>query len=115
MKKLTSLIIIIITAFLFTGCKNVNNCNGNNSSTKIVMTAKILEINQTILVEVIKSEYAYGNYILIVNDSTCYYATGGGKINKSNLQVGNIIDVEYSGQVMLSIPPQVVARSIRQK
>ena len=113
MKKLIFLIFsIFVILFNLIGCNNEGGSD-LDTSTKVSMTAKILEINDNILVEVIKSEYAFGNYLLIVNESTIYLDEKENKIIKPNLKVGDIIEVKYSGQVMLSIPPKVVAHIIK--
>ncbi len=114
MKKLIALTISIITIFCLCGCKNDGDCAMGGTKTKVTMTAKILEINDTILVDVTKSEYAFGNYILLVDD-TCYFSSNGEKISKGELKVGDEIEIKYSGQVMLSYPPQVVAYIITVK
>ncbi len=106
MKKLLT-IILILTISIFT----LGGCNKAQGS-KVTMEAKILNVNNNLLVEVTKSEYAFGEYVLLLNDATKYYNKNGNAISKQNLAVGDIIKVEYSGQVMLSIPPQVVAHKI---
>ena len=105
MKKLIIVLTILISIFTLGGC---NKAQGS----KVYMEAKILNVNNNLLVEVTKSEYAFGEYVLLLNDATKYYNKNGNAISKQNLAVGDIIKVEYSGQVMLSIPPQVVAHKI---
>ena len=107
--KLSILFILIfaLTALLGCGSKQVNSSNQS-----VTMEATILQVGDTILVEVTKSDYAFGEYILHVNNETKFYGENGNKISKSDLAVGNSIKVSYSGQVMLSIPPQVVAYKI---
>lgn len=102
---------ITILIFLSVFLCGVLGCEGNvdDTKTKVTMEATILQVGDTILVEVTKSDYAFGEYILHVNNETKFYGENGNKISKSDLAVGNSIKVNYSGQVMLSIPPQVVA------
>lgn len=79
---------------------------------KVEMTAIIIEIEERLLVDVLQSEYAFGEYLLLLNNATIFYNKVGEKISKNQLRVGDKIKVKYSGQVMLSIPPQVVAYEI---
>lgn len=79
---------------------------------KVEMTAIIIEIEERLLVDVLQSEYAFGEYLLLLNNATIFYNKEGEKISKNQLRVGDKIKVKYSGQVMLSIPPQVVAYEI---
>ena len=104
MKKLIIVLTILISIFTLGGCKKMENSN-------VFMEARILEVNTTMLVTVTKSDYAFGDYILHI-DNCKIYDKDGRQITKAELLVGNNIKVEYSGQVMLSIPPQVVAHKI---
>ena len=112
MKKILVCILVVVTLLLgLTSCnKKGNEVNENNI--KVEMTCKVLEIGTTLLVDVLESEYAFGNYILHINDNTVFYNKEGDKIKKGDIKVGDKIKVKYSGQVMLSIPPQVVAYEI---
>ncbi len=108
MKKFLIYILILTTLlFSLTSCKKEDNMENNNA--QVQMVAKVLENDGTLLVDVIKSEYAYGNYIILTNDNTLFYNSNGGKITKLDLTVGDRVKISYSGQVMLSYPPQVVA------
>ena len=104
MKKLIIVLTILISIFTLGGCKKMEN-------SKVYMEARILEVNETLLVSVTKSDYAFGDYILHIGNCKIYN-NDGKQISKDELSVGNNIKVEYSGQVMLSIPPQVVAHKI---
>ena len=104
MKRLIIVLTILISILTFGGCKKMEN-------TTVYMEARILEVNETLLVTVTKSDYAFGDYILHI-DNCNIYDKDGRQITKAELLVGDSIKVEYSGQVMLSIPPQVVAHTI---
>ena len=112
MKKILNLIFILVLAMLnLTSCSCATE-DDVGASNKVTMVAEILEIKDTILVNVKESDIAFGNYILIVNNDTSYLSKEGNKISKSDLNVGDIIIVQYGGQVMLSQPPQIVAKVI---
>ena len=104
---LITLIISLPSCSIFGGGNEVDASNAN-----VEMVAEILEINDTILVDVKKSEYAFGPYVIILHENITYLSSNGSKISKSRLKVGDLIKINYSGQVMLSYPPQVVAYTI---
>lgn len=79
------------------------------SKTKITFIAEIVSLEEKFLVSVLESEYTSGEHILITNEKTQYLDSNGNKIEKNSLNKGDKIKVNYSGQVMLSYPPQVVA------
>lgn len=105
MQKLIIVLTILISIFTLGGCKKMEN-------SKVYMEARILEVNDTLLVSVTKSDYAFGDYILHIGSQTKIYNKEGKQIAKADLSASDNIMVEYSGQVMLSIPPQVVAHKI---
>lgn len=76
------------------------------------MTAKVLSVGERLEVEVISAEYAEGVYWVIVGSDTEIFDIDGNSIEKNDIQVGDIVKIEYNGQVMMSYPPQIVARSI---
>ena len=104
-------ILLMNLGFLF-AC---GDCQNEQNNADITMVAEILEISDTILVDVKESDIAFGVYTLIPAESVKYFSCDGSKIAKNDLKVGDLIEVKYSGQVMLSIPPQVVAYSITVK
>lgn len=109
MRKIILLILTFILAFNLMAC-NVNKGEEmDQSNIKVSFIAEIISIEENILVNVLESQYTSGEHILIITDKTQYLDSDGNKIEKSNLNVGDKIKVDYSGQVMLSYPPQVVA------
>ncbi len=102
-----NLILGLTACSIFNGDKEVDLSN-----VKVEMVAQILEINDTILVEIKKSDYLMGKCIIILHEDILYLSSNGSKISKSHLKVGDIIKISYGGQVMLSYPPQVVAYKI---
>ena len=81
---------------------------------QVKMTAKIESIDQKIEVTVIEGEYgASGTYLVITGDATAYLDEDGKSIGREALAVGDTVEIIYGGQVMMSIPPQIVAKQIK--
>ena len=76
------------------------------------MVARIDGISEKIEVTVLESEYAFGTYLVITAPETRYLKSDGVSIHRSDLKVGDRVEILYSGQVMLSLPPQIVASKI---
>jgi hypothetical protein len=90
------------------------NQEDNKVTNEFILKAIVKEIqNDRIVVEVIESDYAFGIYHILTFDTTKYLNANGSLINRSNIKIGDTIELTYSGQTMLSYPPQVVAYSIR--
>ena len=86
----------------------------NEPKAEFVLKAIVKKIeNDRIEVEVIESDYAFGIYH-VLTASTKYYNANGSQITRQNIKVGDTIEITYSGQTMLSYPPQIVGYSIRQ-
>lgn len=111
MKKcIKYLVLAVVVLITMSSCWLVKGDDGvDNINTKVKMIAQILELDNNILVQIKESEYASGNCILNVGSQTKYYNKNGKEIPFSDLQIGDIIQVSYSGQMTLSIPPQVFA------
>ncbi len=77
------------------------------------LKGKILALDEHIEVEVIESDYADGVYWVIVSDATAYENASGEGITKGDLAVGETVEIEYGGQVMMSYPPKIVAKTIK--
>ena len=76
------------------------------------MTAAVRNVTDRIEVDVIESEYADGIYWVIVGNDTVIYDTNNNIKVMTDIKVGDTIKVMYSGQVMMSYPPQIVALEI---
>lgn len=77
----------------------------------VAMTARVTGIGDRLEVEVIESPYTFGIH-WVITDSAAVYGKDGGKISISDIIVGDTVEILYSGQVMLSYPPQIVAAKI---
>ena len=77
------------------------------------MHAVITAIGEKIEVDVLEGDYgASGIYLVIINDSTAFLSKDGKSISRDTLEVGDEIEIRYNGQVMSSLPPQIVAKKI---
>jgi hypothetical protein len=97
------LLALVLPCLLATGC--------SESAESVKMTARVTAIGDKIEVEVIESEYFSGPFFIITGDGT-EYTKNGIKIGRDGIKVGDTVEIYYSGQVMLSYPPQVAARKI---
>ena len=108
MKKivLKNALLLLLSGMLFS-CSG----SGNRPSDGVAMTAKIIALGDKLEVEVIESPYTYGVH-WVITDSAEVFDSNGKKITVSDLLVGDTVEILYSGQVMLSYPPQIVASKI---
>ena len=105
MKKFLIVFLTVISLIFITACKeNMNN---------FVLKAIVTTVGEKIEVEVIESDYAFGTYLVITGEQTEFLDVNGNKISKNNLVSGNVIEITYGGQVMMSLPPQIVASKIK--
>ncbi len=81
----------------------------------VSMLAKIDKLGEKLEVSVLESEYTFGTHWVITPDATKYYGKDGSPISRDDLKVGDTVEILYSGQVMMSLPPQIVAARISVK
>lgn len=81
----------------------------------VSMVARIDKVGEKIEVMVKESEYTWGTHLVITTDTTQYIGQDGKKITRDRLNAGQVVEIIYSGQVMLSNPPQIVALRITVK
>ncbi len=80
------------------------------------MTATVTAIGDKIEVNVSEGPYgAEGPYWVITGEATSYFDKNGNAIGRKALAVGDTVEITYSGQVMMSYPPQIAATVIRKK
>ena len=80
---------------------------------RVSMIARITEIGERITVEVIESPYTFGVHVVHTPEETLYLDESGKPLPRTALSVGDVVRIDYSGQVMLSYPPQIVAARIQ--
>ena len=110
MKKYIALAIVILT-LLLAGCQGEGQTPITGDFT-LKATVKNVDNIQSIEVEVIESEYASGPYI-VHTSSAAFINADGQPLDPSEIAVGDTLQISYSGQVMMSYPPQIVALKIQ--
>ena len=80
---------------------------------QFVMSATVTELGDKILVEVTESEYATGAYLVILSDTVSITDEKGRELERTDIAVGDTIKITYTGQVTMSIPPQIIALKIQ--
>ena len=118
MKNFIKILLIIVTLGTITSCAADNggkvdkNPREEEKSDNFVMKATVTNVNDKIEINVYEAEYAEGIYWLVTDDKTQVVDASGSLISLSDIKSGDNITVEYSGQVMMSYPPQVYAIKI---
>ena len=77
------------------------------------MKAEVVSLGEKIEVNVYEAEYADGIFLLITDEKTGFRDALDAQILRSDISVGDHIEITYSGQVMMSYPPQVYAIKIQ--
>ena len=125
--RLFRLFIVLLLALSISSCalsenskkekeKENENSDGRNQyipQNSVTMTAKITDVDEKITVEVLESDYTSGTHLVITSDSTIFLGKNGNEISRSDLKENDVVEISYSGQVMLSYPPQIVALQIK--
>ena len=130
--RIMALALVCVMLFV-TGCNKQNNTpdkggdntppnseNGGivNESIKledgeVVFRGQVTSINKKeIQMEILDSEIAFGIYRVLYNSETPFFGLDGQQITLSDIEIGDVIEVVFSGQVMQSYPPQIAARRI---
>ena len=116
MKKRNSLLLAALFLSLAVLLAACSKPGAPSAAETFTMTATVTAIGERLEVEVIEGSYgASGPYWVITPETTAYYNKEGKKIARSDLRPGDTVEIVYGGQVMMSYPPQVVARSIAVK
>ena len=83
---------------------------------EVVFRGKVTSINKKeIQMEILDIEIAFGIYRVLYNSETPFFGLDGQQITLSDIEIGDVIEVVFSGQVMMSYPPQIVAVKIAVK
>ncbi len=115
MKKVLAFILLLsLLSLAAIGCdKGENETAGDAPEGSFEMTASVLELGERILVNVTASEVAEGQYLVNISDTAEIVNAKGKKIKKADLAVGDTVKIWYTGQVTMSIPPQIIALKIQ--
>lgn len=114
MKRIKFAIIIALVLSTLTSCSLF--VKGDADMTDVKMTATVTAIGDRLEVEVTESENgALGPFWIITGIETKVYDSNGHRVPLSSLKVGDTVEITYGGQMMMSFPPQVVAKKIQIK
>lgn len=131
-KRILAIVMLVMMLFAM-GCGptdkgpvggNDNNSSNDNGDVKEINEAdyflykgKIVsnENSRYIEVEIIDSQIAFGKYLVLVDAATVYQNSEGNEITRDDLKVDDVIEISFSGQVMMSLPPQIYAQKITLK
>ncbi len=94
---------------------NENEMDNSTEKTPTYILKAIVKATNDhhIEVEIIESNYAFGIYHVLTSKDTKYYNASGSLISRSGIKIGDTVEIAYSGQTMLSYPPQIVAYSFK--
>ena len=111
MKRVIIGVILFVSAFMVFTCGFSEGKSMAQENVKMV--AEVTGLGDKIEVEVLESDYTSGVHLVITHDATQYFDINGNKTSRTEIEVGDKVEIVYSGQVMLSFPPQIVAIKIR--
>ena len=112
MKKIIGIVLCLATLLFCVACEKDKEVEIIAPENSVKMVATVDAIDEKITVNVTESEYTTGVHWVITNEGTEYY-DGDKKTERDELKVGDTVTIYYSGQVMMSYPPQIVALQIR--
>lgn len=92
--------------------EDIDDIQGGRPASDFQLKATVRAVGEKIEVEVYDSDYAFGTYRVITGPATEYYDEAGKAITRTDLNVGDKVEIYYGGQVMMSLPPQIVAAKI---
>ena len=122
MKKIFSLILIFsLLAVSLLGCSaetgaeatGGDGTDAGGESMPFVFHGTVFEVAELLGVEMEETEYSSGPYHVITSEETAYYDENGAPTSRDAVKVGSVIEVTFSGQVMMSYPPKISAKSIK--
>ena len=98
---------------------NAENGGIKNSSIKleegeVVYRGRVTKLGdkREMEMEIVDSTIAFGPYRVLIGDSTTFYGVNGEEIDRETIELDDIIEVVFSGQVMMSYPPQIAAKRV---
>ena len=113
MKKIIAFLLLLsLFALAAAACEEAEN-EDTPTDDRFVMSATVTELGDKILVEVTESEYATGAYLVILSDTVSLTDKKGKEIGRDDIAVGDTVKITYTGQVTMSIPPQIIALKIQ--
>ncbi len=113
MKKIIAFLLLLsLVSLAAVACEEESESEDTPADDRFVMSATVTELGDKILVEVTESEYATGAYLVILSDSVSITDPKGKQKSKDDIALGDTLKITYTGQVTMSIPPQIIAVQI---
>ena len=121
MSKRIFVIALAVIMLLMVGCQPTEgganggpeNGGAQNRGDGFVLKAVVKAVHSDYIeAEVIESDYAFGVYWVRTGNQTTYGHADGTAADRADIKSGQTINITYSGQTMMSFPPQIVAWSI---
>ena len=114
MKRIIKTLLLLVTLGVLSSCggASAEEEPNENIGADFEMKAIVTGLSDRIEVDVYEAEYEEGIFWLVVDNATLFVDSDGKKISRDDLKIGDKIAIEYSGQVMMSYPPQVYAIKI---
>ena len=109
--------VLLILTLLFASCYEEGEQQTMvDDGTGVKMTAIVKNIGDKIEVEVIEGEYGVsGIFWVNYSDETVFADANNTVISLSDLDIGDVVEITYGGQVAMSYPPQISAKIIQIK
>lgn len=109
MKKLISVILVAASVLLMFSCGGTDPDVTNEYKLRGVVE---LVARDYIEIRITEAQYASGTYRVLINKATKIYGKDGKSASAASIRLEDTVTVTYNGQVMRSMPPQVVATRI---
>lgn len=117
MKNKILALILLTVMLLAVGCKpdtkndipSEKNPDGDYAFKGVVTS---LDNDRYIEMEIVDSDIAFGIYWVLLSENTVFVNREGLPSDRDMLELGDKIEVTFSGQVMMSFPPQISAWKI---
>ena len=110
---LTSVMLLALALACVCACASKEESDHEFPTEGFFMKARIIAVNDRIEVEVIESEYASGIIWVNTSEETLVLDEDGKDIEISDLALDDVIEIAYSGQIMMSYPGQIVGLAVR--
>lgn len=102
---------LLLPLCLLVGCTSALG-EGAHPAEEYTLIGRVTELGEHLLIEAEESETAFGPYLVHTPSTTAYTDAEGNPLRRADIAVGQRVKITYSGQVMLSYPPQIVAYSV---
>lgn len=116
MKKSLLLLFVILLFCSLSSCNLPNGDDSGNENENPTDTATIsgtvTAVTSRIEILADETEISSGPYSVIITDDTDFYFANGAKAAIDDVDIGQKVEITFSGQVMLSYPAQIVAHKV---